>query len=411
MKSKEMYRKLARLFVRRGMNVQKGQPVTIKIDVHEHEFADLLIEEAYKAGARYVEVDWRDTKLTECRSLYEDDETLCNVPEWMITQTKQRQKDGYCLLNVLSASPDALKNADNERLAMMNIAVSRKTRDLSVYTANNIGQWCVAGIPSRKWAHTLFPEMDEEKAFEKLEEAIFTVSRVDEENDPLDNWEKHDAELVEHARKMTEYAFDSLHFTSELGTDITVGLVKDHIWAGGNGFTQSGILFDPNIPTEEIFCMPDNTRINGTVYASKPLLFSGKRIENFHLTFKDGKVVDYDAEKGKETLKQLLETDEGSVSLGEVALVPYDSPVSKMNILFCDTLYDENAACHLALGACYPENLKGGLEMSEEELSAHHGNISAIHEDFMFGTAELNVDGIKEDGTVIPVFRHGNFVI
>lgn len=411
MKSKEMYHKLARLFVRRGMNVQKGQPVTIKIDVAQHEFADMLIEEAYKAGARYVDVDWRDTKLTECRSLYEKDDTLYDVPDWMIAQIKKKQEDGYCLLNVISISPDALKNADMDRLTQMNIAVSKKTRDLSVYTANNIGQWCVAGIPSKEWAKSVFPDLSEEEAFEKLEEAIFMVSRVDENSDPIENWEKHDAELVEHAKKMTDYAFDSLHFTSELGTDITVGLVKDHIWAGGNGYTQSGILFDPNIPTEEIFCMPDNTRINGIVYASKPLLFAGQKIENFYLKFKDGKVVDFDAKNGKDTLEKLLATDEGSLSLGEVALVPYDSPVSKAGILFCDTLYDENAACHLALGACYPENLKGGLDMSEEDLKKHHGNVSAIHEDFMFGTKELNVDGIREDGTEVPVFRHGNFVI
>ena len=252
--------------------------------------------------------------------------------------------------------------------------------------------------------------MNKDKAFEKLEDAIFEVARVTEDNDPLQEWEEHDRTLVENAAKMTAYDFDSIHFTSELGTDITVGLVENHIWAGGNGKTTDGVLFDPNIPTEEIFCMPDNTRINGIVYASKPLLFAGERIENFHLTFKDGRVVNYDAEKGKDTLQKLIETDEGSSSLGEVALVPFDSPVSHTGILFCNTLYDENAACHLALGASYPENIQGGDDMGDEERKKCHSNDSAVHEDFMFGTRQLKADGITKDGKEIPIFRNGNFV-
>lgn len=410
MKSLEMYQKLARLIVRRGLNVQKGQPVVIKIDVRHHDFADMLVKEAYEAGAKTVEIDWKDPFLTTCRTLYEDEETLCDVPQWMYDQIRTRQDNGVCSVSVLSTSPDCFKDADHAKMAKMNIAVSKKTKDLSSYFMNNIGQWCVVGIPDVQWAKSLFPELSEEEAFEKLENAIFEVSRVDEKHDPVETWEKHDATLVENAKKMNAYAFDSLHFTSELGTDITVGLVKNHIWAGGNGTTPAGVVFDPNIPTEEIFCMPDNTRINGIVYASKPLLFAGQRIEDFWLKFENGRVVDFDAKKGLDSLTALLNTDEGSRSLGEVALVPFDSPVSHTGILFCNTLYDENAACHLALGACYPENIAGGADMSEEELAGYHGNDSAVHEDFMFGTRELSADGLTTDGQVIPVFRHGNFV-
>ena len=250
------------------------------------------------------------------------------------------------------------------------------------YTMNNEGQWCILGVPSVEWARVVFPDLSDEEAFEKLGDAIFAVTRVSEDNDPIAEWEAHDKELMEHARKLNEYNFKELHFTSASGTDLTVGLVKDHIWAGG--------------------C--------GKIVASKPLSYNGKVIEDFWFRFENGKVVDFDARKEKEALKQLLEFDEGSAYLGEVALVPYDSPVSRSGILFFDTLYDENAACHLALGRPYPENIKGGEQMSKEELLAHGANDSLQHEDFMFGTADMDIDGIKEDGSVIPIFRKGNFV-
>ena len=216
--------------------------------------------------------------------------------------------------------------------------------------------------------------------------------------------------MLEHAEKMNEYCFMTLHFTSELGTDVYVDLIDDHIWVGGGCFTPAGVFFDPNMPTEEVFCMPTKTGVNGIVYSSKPLDYNGKVIEDFWLKFENGKVVDYDAKKEKEALTKLLTFDEGSSHLGEVALVPYDSPVSKSGILFFNTLYDENAACHLALGRPYPENLKGGVEMNKEEFEACGANDSMQHVDFMIGTRETSVDGITADGEVVPVFRNGNFV-
>ena len=283
--------------------------------------------------------------------------------------------------------------------------------DLDHYLMNNEGQWCVIGLPGVKWAKAVYPDLPEDEAFEKLLEAILKVSHVTRDNDPVKAWEEHDAVLIGHAKKMTDYNFEKLHFTSELGTDLYVGLVKDHIWVGGGDYTPEGVYFDPNIPTEEVFTMPEKTGVNGIVYASKPLSYNGKVIDGFWFRFKDGKIVEHGAKVEEETLTELLEFDEGSRYLGEVALVPYDSPISKMNLLFFNTLYDENAACHLAIGNPYPENLKGGNEMSPEELKAHGANSSRQHEDFMFGTKEMSVDGITYGGEVIPVFRKGNFVI
>ena len=303
-----------------------------------------------------------------------------------------------------------MADVDGEKLRIANMAFYTKMADLMGYTMNNEGQWCVFGLPSVEWAKVVFPDLPEEEAFAKLEQAIFDVTRVTEDNDPIEAWTKHDEEMAAHAAKLNDYDFTQLHFTSELGTDLTVELVKDHIWVGGGCETPKGVYFDPNMPTEECFCMPLKTGTNGIVYASKPLSYEGKVIEEFWLRFENGKVVDFDAKKEKEALAQLLAFDEGSSYLGEVALVPYDSPVSKSGILFFNTLYDENAACHLALGRPYPENLKGGPVMSKEELAAHGANDSVQHEDFMFGTRGMSVDGIRADGTSVPVFRNGNFV-
>ena len=405
------YEKLAKLAVRKGVNVQKDQPVVISAAVRDAAFVRLLVKEAYEAGARYVEVNWSDTELTRLDYTYQTKETLEEVPQWAFDRRKTNNDAGACYLTVRSDAPGALDGLDPEKIHAASVAVSRKMRPLRAYTMNNEGQWCVLGLPSPEWARKIFPDLEEQEAFDRLEEAIFSVSRVTEDGDPIAAWDEHDGNLMRYGEKMTDRQFTALHFTSGLGTDITVGLVKDHIWVGGGCFTPKGVYFDPNIPTEECFCMPEKTGTNGIVYASKPLSYQGRVIENFWLRFENGKVVDFGAEKEADALRKLVEFDEGSCYLGEVALVPYDSPVSRSGILFFNTLYDENAACHLALGACYPENLKGGTEMSEEELAAHGANNSMTHCDFMFGTADMDIDGILPDGTRVPVFRKGNYVI
>ncbi len=410
MVTKNMYEKIAELAVRRGVNIQKGQPLVLRASIRDAEFAHMVVRKAYEAGASSVTVNWQDVELTKMNYEFQSIETLTDIPDWMYDRTKNEHDKGAAYLAISSEKPGGLKDADPKKVAAFQQAYYRKVADLQSYTMNNIGQWSVFGIPSVEWAKVVFPDLPEEEAFEKLGDAIFAVTRVTEDNDPVKEWEEHDAELIRHAKQLTDYQFKALHFTSELGTDVTVELVKDHIWMGGGCYTPKGVYFDPNMPTEEIFCMPLKTGTNGIVYASKPLSYQGKVIEDFWFRFENGKVVDFDAKKEKDALRALVEFDEGSCYLGEVALVPYDSPISQSGILFFNTLYDENAACHLALGRPYPENLKGGTEMTQEELIAHGANASMEHEDFMFGTKEMNIDGICEDGTVIPVFRHGNFV-
>ncbi|MBR4421839.1 MAG: aminopeptidase [Erysipelotrichaceae bacterium] len=411
MVTEKMYDKLAQLVVKKGVNVQKDQPVVIRGSVRDAAFIRKVAKYAHEAGAKYVSVDWRDSELTKMSYQYDSLEVLSEIPQWMYDKTKYLQDDGACYISIASDKPGAMADVDSETINAANMAYYTKMADLMSYTMNNEGQWCVIGVPSPEWAKVVFPDLPEEEAFEKLGDAIFAVTRVTEDNDPIREWEEHDRELLEHSSRMNEYDFKELHFTSELGTDLTVGLVEGHIWVAGGCSTPKGVFFDPNLPTEECFSMPLKTAVNGIVYASKPLSYNGKVIKDFWLEFKDGKVIAYDAREEKESLKQLLEFDEGSSYLGEVALVPYDSPVSKSDILFFNTLYDENAACHLALGRPYPENIKNGIGMSKEELIAHGANDSMQHEDFMFGTREMDIDGITHDGKIIPVFRKGNFVL
>lgn len=410
MVTEKMYDKLAELLVKKGANVQKDQPVVVRGSVRDAGFVRKLVKAAYEAGAKYVSVEWRDTELTKMRYEYESIETLSEVPDWQYDKTKYEHDGGACYISVGSEKPGSMAGVDSTKMRAATMANFKKMGDLRNYTTNNIGQWCGAGLPSVDWAKAVFPDLSDEEAFEKLSDAVFAVTRVSEDNDPLAEWDQHSEELLRHCGKLTEMQFSKLHFTSGLGTDLWIELVKDHVWVGGGCTTPKGVFFVPNMPTEECFCMPYKTGTNGTVYASLPLNYSGKMIKNFWLKFEDGKVVDYGAEEGKEALDQLFSYDEGSSYLGEVALVPYDSPVSKTGILFLNTLYDENAACHLALGRPYPENLRGGTEMSREELTAHGANDSMQHVDFMFGTKDMSIDGIMEDGTVEPIFRDGNFV-
>ena len=410
MVSQKMYDKLAELVVKKGVNVQKDQPVIINAYIHDAAFVKKVVKRAYEAGARYVSVEWKDDDLARMAYQYQSEEVLSEVPQWKYDKTKYQHDGGACYISIKSDKPGAMAGVDSEKIKVANMAYYSKMKDLMNYLMNNESQWCVIGLPSVEWAKVVFPDLDEEEAFEKLGDALFAVTRVTEDNDPIAEWEAHDKEMAMHADQMNGFSFKTLHFTSELGTDLYVDLVKDHIWVGGGCTTPAGVFFDPNMPTEEVFCMPLKTGVNGIVYSSKPLDYNGKVIEDFWLRFENGKVVEYDAKKEKEALEQLLSFDEGSSRLGEVALVPYDSPVSQSGILFFNTLYDENAACHLALGRAYPENLKGGVEMSKEEYDECGANDSMQHIDFMIGTRETSVDGIKEDGEVVPVFRNGNFV-
>ncbi len=411
MPNEGLLKKYASLAVRTGINIEKGQLLVIRASVNDHEFVEFCVKEAYEAGAGKVSVVWNDENISHMSYEYETTESLSFVPDWVVERTRYQQERGAAFLTIDSETPGLMADIDQDKLQTVRLEYMKRMKPFQAYTMNNIGQWCIIALPGKKWAKKVFPEKGEDEAVDALWEAILQAVRINEDNDPVAEWKAHDEELMRHCKLLNEYNFDRLHFVSELGTDLYVGLVKDHLWSGGGNYSKGGTFFNANIPTEEVFCMPDRNRVDGKVFASKPLSHAGKVIEDFWFSFKDGIVIDYGAKKEKDALTKLLDTDEGSRHLGEVALISYDSPISNQNILYFNTLFDENASCHLALGRCYPENIKGGEEMSEEELLSHGGNQSMNHVDFMFGTKEMRVTGIENDGTEVEIFRNGNFVI
>ena len=411
MPNEGLLKKYASLAVRTGINIEKGQLLVIRASVKDHEFVELCVKEAYEAGAGKVSVVWNDENISRMSYEYETTESLSFVPDWVVERTRYQQERGAAFLTIDSETPGLMADIDQDKLQTVRLEYMKRMKPFQAYTMNNIGQWCIIALPGKKWAKKVFPEKGEDEAVDALWEAILQAVRINEDNDPVAEWKAHDEELMRHCKLLNEYNFDRLHFVSELGTDLYVGLVKDHVWSGGGNYSKSGTFFNANIPTEEVFCMPDRNRVDGKVFASKPLSHAGKVIEDFWFSFKDGIVIDYGAKREKDALTKLLDTDEGSRHLGEVALISYDSPISNQNILYFNTLFDENASCHLALGRCYPENIKGGEEMSEEELLSHGGNQSMNHVDFMFGTKEMRVTGIQNDGTEVSIFKDGNFVI
>ncbi len=404
-------RKYARLAVLKGANVQKDQLLVIDASVRDSQFIEYCVEEAYKAGAGSVIVHWSDENISHMGYQYSSTETLSEVPDWTVERTKWEHEKHCAYLYVDSDTPGLMADIDPQKMQTVRMAHMQKMEPYMAYTMNNEGQWCIVALPNPRWAVKVFPDKNEEEAVKALWDAILFSVRVREDNDPVEEWDRHNAEMVRHSEILNGYQFDRLHFESELGTDLYVGLVKNHIWVGGGVTTPQGAFFIPNMPTEEVFCMPDRNNVNGVVHASKPLSYSGKVIEDFWFRFENGRVEEYGAGKHEDTLKNLLDTDEGSRHLGEVALISYDSPISKLGILFYNTLFDENASCHLALGRCYPENVQGGIEMTPEQLAEAGGNSSMNHVDFMFGTEKMKVTGITADGREIAIFENGNFII
>ena len=408
----KLLKKYANLLVERGVNVQKDQVVIINAPIENYKFGEMLVEEAYKKGAKKVFVNWNSTAITKANFEYQTIETLTEIPEYAVSKAKYQYENKACRISITSPDPDGLKGLDFGKMKALRNAsevLNKYTRD--PYMASQL-QWTVAAIPNQKWAQKVFPNSTAEESMEKLWDAILTAVHIDEDNDPVKLWEEHDKNLMERSKKLNDYNFDKLKFTSSNGTNFEVGLVKNHIWAGGcDGGTDETPLFDPNMPTEEIFTMPHKDRANGKVVSTKPLDYQGTLIENFYVVFKDGVVVESGAEKGEEALNALLNTDEGSRRLGEVALVPYNSPISNMNILFYNTLFDENASCHLAFGNAYVTNIKDGTKLSPEVLKEEGYNVSMNHVDFMIGTADMKIIGVTQDGKEVEVFVDGNFVI
>ena len=408
----DLIKEFAKLAVINGVNVQKGQPLIINAPVEAYELVRECVRVAYEQGSSRVTVNYLDDVKT--RLDYEKVETkvLAEVPNWTVERKKYEIDSKSCYLHIIGEDPDLLNGIDAEKIKESSLARMKAMKQFQYYTMNNIGQWSIIAYPNLAWAKKVFPDKNDEQAMESLWQAILSTSRV-ELNKTIDNWEKHNKEIHDHCRILNEYNFRSLHFKNSNGTDLTVGLIKDHIWEGGYDMAKGDykVAFNPNIPTEEVFTMPDRYHIDGTVVSTKPLSYSGTIIPKFSLTFKDGQIVDYDADENKEILKNLIETDKGTKSLGEVALISYDSPISNSEILFYETLFDENASCHLAIGACYPTNVKGGADLSREQLYELGGNDSMEHVDFMFGSEDMHIVGTTYDGKEIVVFDKGNFVI
>lgn len=403
--------KFAKVIVNTGVALQDGQMLVINAPLEAATLVKYIVKEAYLKNSKKVMVNFSDAEVNKQEQLYASQETLNEFPDWALARAHYIVDNGAASLSITSPKPGIMAGVDPMRMQIANHEIAPKIKFLRKYTMENEGQWCVVACPNAIWAKKVFPDLEEEAAVEALWEAILNASRVTMDNDPVLEWDKHNAALSARNEKLNEYNFVSLHFKNSLGTDLEVGLVENHIWAGGGEHSKKGVYFNPNIPTEENFCMPHNKKINGRVVATMPLNYSGKLIEDFYLDFKDGKVVAYDAKKERDALKSLIEFDEGSSSLGEVALISHNSPISNMNILFYNTLFDENASCHLALGASYTStNLKDAEKYTEEELDALGSNQSNTHVDFMFGSSDMEVTGVTHEGKIVQIFKDGNFV-
>ncbi|WMJ82193.1 aminopeptidase [Clostridium sp. MB40-C1] len=404
-----MLRKYAELAVKTGINIQKNQTLVINSPIECAEFTRLVVECAYKAGAKNVHVEWSDEEIALIKFMNAPEESFNEFPKWRADGLEELAKDGAAFLSISASNPELLKNVDSKKIAASNKARSLALKNYREYIMNSTVAWSVVSIPTKEWAKKVFPTLSEKESIEKLWQTIFTIVRVDKE-DPISAWNEHLENMSQKVNYLNKKKFKKLHFLSK-ETDLIIELPEKHLWAGGGEYNTTGTYFVANMPTEEVFTLPLKTGVNGTVKSTKPLNYSGNLINNFTLTFKDGKVIDFSAEKGYETLKKLIETDEGSHYLGEVALVPHNSPISNSNIIFYNTLFDENASCHLALGSAYPTCIDGGSEMSEEELEKAGANTSLTHVDFMVGSSELNIFGETKEGEQIQIFQNGNWRI
>ena len=402
----ENLKKYAELIIKVGSNVGKGDIISIRCPVERAEFARMLTESAYKAGAKEVVINWFDGQISRLSLEHSPIEVLENIPQYVYDRMESYAVRGQKRIAISAADPELLKGIDPEKLMRYSKAQSEKFQPLRKYSMNDINSWTVVSIPTEAWAKKVFP--NSENPQQDLWDAIFKTTRVYLDN-PVEAWENHLETLLTKANWLNEQNFKYLQYKASNGTDLQIKLPEGHIWTAASSTNARGERFVPNMPTEEVFTLPHKDGVNGVVYSSKPLVYNGNVIDEFWLKFENGRVVDFDAKVGKETLSSIFEKDERGRYLGEVALVPFDSPVSNSNILFYNTLFDENASCHLAFGKAYPTTIKNGKNMSDEELAEHGVNDALVHEDFMVGTKDLDIVGIKHDGSKVDVFKNGNW--
>lgn len=398
----------ADLIVRKGVNVKPGQEVVVQAPVEVAAFVRLLVARAYAVGAGHVTVIWNDDAVMRLTYENVDASWFETVPAWQREQLDSLAEAGACFIFVEGADPEALKGIDPAKPAAASKARNTQCVKYRHGMDFNINPWCIAGAPVAAWARQVYPGVEDEVAMYRLWCAILSVARADGD-DPEAAWELHNATFEKNLRLLNERHFDRLHYTSANGTDLWVGMTDKHVWEGGSSSTPDGHVFFPNIPTEEVFTSPHCERVDGVVYSALPLVRHGNKIDRFWLRFENGLVVDFDAEVGRDTLASILDTDEGARRLGEVALISKNTPIRETETLFYDTLYDENASCHLALGSGFPECYEGGYAMTQDDLRDLGLNKSGTHVDFMIGADDLDIMGVTADGEEIPVFVNGQW--
>ena len=405
----ELLRKYAALVIRIGVNLQESQPLVIHAPISCADFVHALASEAFSAGAYDVAVNWNDEIFSHIRFQQAADERLSEFPLWRKTFYDDHTARDAAFISIAAENPDLFSDIDPKKITAASMAAGKALADYRARLMSNQNAWCVVSVPTRPWAQKVFPHLSPAAAEDQLWEEILRAVRISAHTDPISAWQAHIERLQHTTAFLNAHDFAELYYRSGLGTDLRIELPPGHLWMGGAEETSTGYLFAANLPTEEVYTLPCREGVNGTVVASKPLHYHGNLISDFTLTFRDGRVVDWTAKKGGAYLRELLLTDEGASYLGEVALVPHSSPISKSGILFYNTLFDENASCHLALGKAYPTCIQNGETMTTEELRQNGVNHSLVHEDFMIGTADLSVIGRTRSGKTIPLMESGEF--
>jgi aminopeptidase len=406
--------KYAEIIVKIGLNIQPGQKLLIGSSRFGREtpfeaapLVRHVAAKAYQAGARLVDVIWGDPQLHVIRLQNAPRDSFEEYPQWVADGNLTHIQNGGALLGIVANDPDLFKGQDSELVGVMQRVASERNQELGVRISRLESNWLLVSIPTQAWAAKIFPNVPVADQQDHLWDAIFKITRIDQD-DPVAAWDKHVKMLSSVTTYLNEKRYTALKLTAP-GTDLTIGLPDGHKWFGGSVKSGNGITFIPNMPTEEVYTLPHKDRVDGVVTASKPLNYGGVLIENFSVTFKDGQAIKVTAEKGESALQKLIETDEGARRLGEIALVPHSSPISQSGLLFYNTLFDENAANHVALGRAYPDTLKDGSTLSPEAFAAAGGNLSLIHVDFMIGSGKMDVDGLKADGSSEPVMHQGEW--
>ena len=406
---KEKLEEYAHLLVEVGLNIQPGQMVNLAAPVECAPLARLCAQVALDRGAKDVIMDWRDDFIVRERYLKADSQVFEEFPHYLKEKYEWLVQEGCTALSIIGSDPEMLRGVDSTRIQTWQRVQGENTRVWHDSLSANRFQWSIGAHPTKAWAEKVFPDKKGEEAIDALWEAIFSVCRITGDGKAVERWRDHVDATARRAKLLNEYNFKTLHYTNSLGTDLTIPLPDNHVWMGGSEDTPKGVEFVANMPTEEIFTAPRWDGVNGRVYAAMPLALNGNLVKNFYMDFENGKIVNVHAEEGEEYLRHSVGMDEGSAYLGEVALVPYDSPIRNSGILFYNTLFDENASCHLAFGSAYPNCVKGGEDLDEAGQKAVGLNQSMNHVDFMVGTKDLSIVGTTQDGKEIPVFVDGNF--